>query len=203
MLRQRQRDEYQSIRNVLDAKKMQEQHKALAFCMVTISALLLIIAALLFWRKRKPKTETVETQPEEPQSEIQEPKQPEENPFVKQELTNRLRLILSAARIAKNGYDPKMEWKPLVRQVMNGKETVFESAVSVIEAAYPGLQAFISEHYPDLNETDSKVCLLSCSGLTNGEIAELLGLSVYSVNKSRSELRKKLGFEPDELKNKL
>lgn len=205
MLRQRQRDEYQSIRNVLDAKKMQEQHKALAFCMVTISALLLIMAALLFWLKRKPKTETIETQLEEPKPEIQapEPKQPEENPFVKQELTNRLRLILSAARIEKNGYDPKMEWKPLVRQVMYGKETLFESAVSVIEAAYPGLQAFISEHYPDLNETDSKVCLLSCSGLTNGEIAELLGLSVYSVNKSRSELRKKLGFEPDELKNKL
>lgn len=205
MFRQRQRDEYLSIRNVLDAKKIQEQHKALVFCRMALAALLLIIAALLFWLKRKPKTETVETQPEEPQPEIQAPgpEQPKENPFVKQELTSRLRLILSAARIEKNAYDPKMEWKPLVRQVMNGKETAFESAVSVIEAAYPGLQAFIGEHYPDLNETDSKVCLLSCSGLTNTEMGDLLGLSVHSINKSRSELRKKLGFEPDELKDKL
>ena len=205
MFRQRQRDEYLSIRNVLDAKKIQEQRMALVFCMVALAALLLIIAALLFWLKRKPKTETVEIQPEEPKPEIQAPEPPQlkENPFVKQELTSRLRLILSAARIEKNGYDPKMEWKPLVRQVMNGKETVFEGAVSIIEAAYPGLQAYIAEHYPDLNETDSKVCLLSCSSLSNTEMGDLLGLTVHSINKSRSELRKKLGFEPDELKNRL
>lgn len=204
-LRQQQRDAYMSLRNTLDAKKMHEQHKALVFCTVAIAALLLIIGVLLYWLKRKPKAETIETPMEEPKPEIQvtEPKQPEENPFVKQELTNRLRLILSASRIEKNAYDPKMEWKPLVRQVMNGKEIAFESAVSVIEAAYPGLQAMIAEQFPDLNETDAKVCLLSCSGLSNAEMGDLLGLSVYSINKSRSELRKKLGFEPDELKNRL
>ena len=203
--RQQQRNDYLNLRNAMAEKQLQKQHKTQIFCSVALAALLLIIAALLFWLKRKPKTETVETQPEEPQPEIQAPgpEQPKENPFVKQELTSRLRLILSAARIEKNAYDPKMEWRPLVRQVMNGKETAYESAVSVIEAAYPGLQAFIGEHYPDLNETDSKVCLLSCSGLTNTEMGDLLGLSVHSINKSRSELRKKLGFEPDELKDKL
>lgn len=203
--RQQQRNDYLALRNTMTEKHLQKQHQALVFCIVVLAALLLLIAALLFWPRRKPKTETIETQLEEPKPEIQatEPEQPKENPFVKQELTNRLRLVLSASRIEKNAYDPKMEWKPLVRQVMNGKETAFESAVSVIEAAYPGLQAFISEHYPDLNETDSKVCLLSCSGLTNTEMGDLLGLTVHSINKSRSELRKKLGFEPDELKDKL
>lgn len=203
--RQQQRNDYLNLRNAMAEKQLQKQHKTQIFCSVALSALLLIIAALLFWLKRKPKPETVETQPEEPEPEIQapEPEQPKENPFVKQELTSRLRLVLSAARIEKNGYDPKMEWKPLVRQVMNGKENVFESAVSIIEAAYPGLQVYIAEHYPDLNETDSKVCLLSCSSLSNTEMGDLLGLTVHSVNKSRSELRKKLGFEPDELKNRL
>ena len=201
--RQQQRNDYLNLRNAMAEKRLQKQHKTLVLCIVALFAL--IIGALLFWLKRKPKTETVETQPEEPKPEIQaiEPKQPEENPFVKQELTSRLRLILSAARIEKNAYDPKMEWRPLVRQVMNGKETAYESAVSVIEAAYPGLQAMIAEQFPDLNETDAKVCLLSCSGLSNAEMGDLLGLSVYSINKSRSELRKKLGFEPDELKNRL
>jgi DNA-binding CsgD family transcriptional regulator len=203
--RQQQRNDYLNLRNAMAEKHFQKQHKTMVFCIVALAALLLIIGALLFWLKRKPKTEIVETQPEAPKPKIQtpEPKQPEENPFVKQELTNHLRLILAAARIEKNAYDPKMEWKPLVRQVMNGKETAFESAVSVIEAAYPGLQAMIAEQYPELNETDAKVCLLSCSGLTNTEMGDLLGLSVHSINKSRSELRKKLGFEPDELKDKL
>ena len=201
--RQQQRNDYLALRNAMAEKHLLKQHKTMVFCRMALIALLLIIGALLFWLIRKPKTETVETQPEEPKPEIQASEQPKENPFVKQELTSRLRLILSAARIEKNAYDPKMEWRPLVRQVMNGKETAFESAVSVIEAAYPGLQAFIGEHYPDLNETDSKVCLLSCSGLTNTEMGDLLGLSVHSINKSRSELRKKLGFEPDELKDKL
>ena len=203
--RQQQRNDYLNLRNAMAEKQLQKQHKILAFCIVAIAAILLIICALLFWLKRKPKAETIETPMEESKPEIQvtEPKQPEENPFVKQELTTRLRLILSASRIEKNAYDPKMEWKPLVRQVMNGKETAFESAVSVIEAAYPGLQSMIAEQFPDLNETDAKVCLLSCSGLSNAEMGDLLGLSVYSINKSRSELRKKLGFEPDELKNRL
>lgn len=203
--RQQQRNDYLTLRNRMTEKHLQKQHKTMVFCWVAIVASLLIIAALLFCLKRKPKPETIEIQPEEPKPEIQapEPPQPKENPFVKQELTSRLRLVLAAARIEKNGYDPKMEWKPLVRQVMNGKENVFEAAVSVIEAAYPGLQAYIAEHYPDLNETDSKVCLLSCSSLSNTEMGDLLGLTVHSVNKSRSELRKKLGFEPDELKNKL
>ena len=201
--RQQQRNDYLNLRNAMAEKQLQKQHKTLAFCIVALFAL--IIGALLFWLKRKPKAETVETPMEEPKPEIQvtEQKQSEENPFVKQELTTRLRLILSASRIEKNAYDPKMEWKPLVRQVMNGKETAFESAVSVIEAAYPGLQAMIAEQFPDLNETDAKVCLLSCSGLSNAEMGDLLGLSVYSINKSRSELRKKMGFEPDELKNRL
>ena len=201
--RQQQRNDYLNLRNAMAENRLQKQHKILAFCIVALVTL--IIGVLLFWLKRKPKTETIETPMEEPKPEIQtsEPKQPEENPFVKQELTTRLRLILSASRIEKNAYDPKMEWKPLVRQVMNGKETAFESAVSVIEAAYPGLQAMIAEQFPDLNETDAKVCLLSCSGLSNAEMGDLLGLSVYSINKSRSELRKKMGFEPDELKNRL
>lgn len=136
------------------------------------------------------------------EKEVETPTQ-ETHPFVSQEIVARLRLILNAVRTEKKANDFKKEWSPLVRQVMNGRETAYEAAVSVIESAYPGLQAKISELYPDLNETDSKVCLLSCSDITNTEMGEILELSVYSINKSRSELRKKLGFEPGELKNRL
>ena len=161
---------------------------------------------MLFWLKRKPKAEELVAEAKAETEVVpveKETQTSESNPFVSQEVTSRLRLILNAARTEKRANDFKKEWSPLVRQVMNGKETAFEAAVSVIESAYPGLQAKISEFYPDLNETDSKVCLLSCSDITNTEMGEFLDLSVYSINKSRSELRKKLGFEPDELKDKL
>ena len=187
--RQQQRNDYLALRNAMAEKERQKQHQALVFCIVAIASLLLIIGALLYWLKHKSKAE------EEPV--------PETNPFVSQEIAARLRLILYAVRTEKRTNDIKKEWSPLVRQVMNGKETAYEAAVSVIESAYPGLQAKISELYPDLNETDSKVCLLSCSDITNTEMGEILELSVYSINKSRSELRKKLGFEPGELKNRL
>ena len=196
---------------------MHEQHKALVFCTVAIAALLLIIGTLLYWLKRKPKAEEPVAETEiEPQTEIvsaeaetkavpaeAKPQVPETNPFVSQEIVTRLRLILTAVRAEKKANDPMKEWTPLVRQVMNSKETAYEAAASVIEEAYPGLQAKISELYPDLNETDSKVCLLSCSDINNTEMGELLDLSVHSIYKSRSELRKKLGFEPGELKNRL
>ena len=204
--RQQQRNDYLNLRNAMAEKKNQKQHKILVFCIVAIAALLLIIGALLFWLKRKPKAEEPvdekETETEAIPAEAK-PQTPETNPFVSQEIVTRLRLILTAVRAEKKANDPMKEWTPLVRQVMNSKETAYEAAVSVIEEAYPGLQAKISELYPDLNETDSKVCLLSCSEITNTEMGDLLGLSVHSINKSRSELRKKLGFEPRELKNRL
>lgn len=209
--RQQQRDAYMSVRNTLDAKKIHNQRKALVICIVAITTLLLlIIVVLLYWLKRKPKAEkeaetkviSVEVQTEIPPVETEKPT-PETHPFVSQEIVTRLRLILNAVRTEKRANDIKKEWSPLVRQVMNGKETAFEAAASVIESAYPGLQAKIKELYPDLNETDSKVCLLSCSDISNTEMGEILELSVYSINKSRSELRKKLGFEPGELKNRL
>lgn len=187
--RQQQRNDYLALRNAMVDREKQRQHNALVFCIVAIAAFLIIMGALLYWLKRKPKAE------EEPV--------PETNPFVSQEIAKRLRLILTAVRVEKKANDPKKEWSPLMHQVLNGKETAYEAAASVIEEAYPGLQAKISELYPDLNETDSKVCLLSCCDITNTEMGEIIDLSVYSINKSRSELRKKLGFEPGELKNRL
>ena len=201
---QQQRMNYLSIRNAMDVIKIQEQHKVLVFCMTALAVLFVIIGILLFLRRRKPIVEGSVAKPEVETSNVENEKQASKiNSFVSQEITSRLRLILAAARAEKRANDPKKEWSPLVRQVMNGKVTTFDAAVSVIESAYPGLQTKIRELYPDLNETDSKVCLLSYSDITNSEMGEILGLSVYSVNKSRSELRKKLGFEPDELKKRL
>ena len=49
-----------------------------------------------------------------------------------EEIALRLRMMITANRAAKRTGDPKKEWQPLVNQVMNGKENVFEAARSSI-----------------------------------------------------------------------
>ena len=44
----------------------------------------------------------------------------------------------------------------------------------------------------ELNKTEAKVMLLSCSDLSNKEIGGILGLSIYTVNKCRSEINRKI-----------
>ena len=122
---------------------------------------------------------------------------------LEKEVDLRLRLIISATRTANRANDYKKEWQPLVKQILNGEESVFEAACDVIEMAYPGLYATILEQYPYLNETEAKVCLMSCSNLSNTEIAEILGLKLNTVNQSRSTLRKKMNLKPERLKEQL
>ena len=119
------------------------------------------------------------------------------------EISSRLRLILKVHDKTLQGNDPKKEWQSLVWQIMNGKEDPFEAARSVLETAYPKLYSTIKESYPNLTETETKICLLSCSDLSNAEIAELLGLSTNTINQNRSNLRKKLNLKPDKMKEQL
>lgn len=119
------------------------------------------------------------------------------------EISSRLRMILKVHDKTIQGNDPKKEWESLVWQIMNGKEDAFQAARSVLETSYPNLYSTIQENYPDLTETEAKVCLLSCSDLSNTEMAELLGLRLNTVNQNRSNLRKKLNLKPDRMKEQL
>ena len=138
-----------ALRNAMSEKKLQKQHTASVWSTWALVAILfIIIGAILFCQKRKALVEEPKTKPEAKTETINTKKEMQVfkcNSFVDQEITSRLRLILTALRAEKRANDPKKEWNPLVRQVMNGKETAFEAAVSVIESAYPSLQAKISE----------------------------------------------------------
>lgn len=123
--------------------------------------------------------------------------------IVDNEIATRLRTILLATRTTQRANDPKKEWQPLIMQIMNGGQNLFEAARNVLETAYPRLYSTILENYPDLTETEAKVCLLSCSELSNAEMAEILGLSLNTVNQNRSNLRKKLNLKPDKMKEQL
>lgn len=111
---------------------------------------------------------------------------------VEKELSRQIHLIITANQIAKNAADFKKEWSPLVYKINNEKDNMFEAATIAIERVYPDMYATIQNKYPKLNETEAKVMLLSCSDLSNKEIAGILGLSIHTVNKCRSEINRKI-----------
>lgn len=118
-------------------------------------------------------------------------------------VVSRLKNILVANRTMNRVKDPRNDWRPLVFDVKAGKENTFEAARSIIEIAYPNIYSVILEKHPDLSETEAKVCLLSCFDLSNAEIAELLGLSINTINQNRSLLRKKLNLKSEKLSEQL
>lgn len=53
----------------------------------------------------------------------------------------------------------------------------------------------IKEAYPQLDDTEFKICCLTEAGLANMEIAIILGLSVNTIQMKKSNIRKKLNIE--------
>ena len=139
-------------------------------------------------KKIKKEDERIRKELDKTKEELQQSVKPD---VVAEELSRQLHLILTANHISKSADDFKKEWKPLVYKINNGKDSMFDAAVVAIERVYPNMYSTITEKYPNLNETESKVLLLSGFDLSNTEIGEILGLTVYTVNKSKSEIRKK------------
>ena len=65
----------------------------------------------------------------------------------------------------------------------------FEEA---FEGVHPGFIAFVHKQYPDLSEQEFRYCLLSHFKLSRQEYADVLGCSVYNVDKIRASLNNKM-----------
>ena len=74
----------------------------------------------------------------------------------------------------------------------DSNKTAFEASVDVIESSYSNISTFIKDTYPDLNETEYKVCLLSVVPFTTDDIAIIIGLGSDYIRKTRSSIRKKM-----------
>ena len=74
-------------------------------------------------------------------------------------------------------------------------KTAFEASVDVIESSYNNISDFIKETYPELNDTEYKVCMLSLAPISVNNISGILGYTTDTVRKARSNVRKKLGIE--------
>ena len=65
-------------------------------------------------------------------------------------------------------------------------------------AAYPGYLEYLTRTYPELTTSDLKLCTFLRMNLNTKEIAEIMGLSVRSIESRRYRLRKKLNLSKDE-----
>ena len=65
-------------------------------------------------------------------------------------------------------------------------------------AAYPGYLEYLTRTYVDLTTSDLKLCTFLRMNLNTKEIADIMGLSVRSVESRRYRLRKKLNLSKEE-----
>ena len=191
---------YESLQNVMNRKIIQRH---LIILIISILLLVTTIIVLILQYRRKQLLESEEEMKQQMDAMKQDLLQTVKSSVLDQEISSRLRMIIFAYRTSQRENDPKKEWQPLVMKVMNGKDSPFEAAQSILETVYPCLYSTIKESYPNLTETEAKVCFLSCSDLSNTEMADLLGLSLNTVNQNRSNLRKKLNLKPDRMKEQL
>ena len=82
-------------------------------------------------------------------------------------------------------------FKDLEKSLFDGEDhwAGFEAA---FEGVHPGFIAFVHRQYPDLNEQEFRYCLLSHFKLSRQEYADVLGCSVYNVDKIRASLNTKM-----------
>ena len=209
MMRQRQEQtiyriqqqyDYENLQNVLN-RKIILRHRIILIISLLLLAATVIILVLQLRQKRMLEAEAeMKRQIDNLKNDLRESVK---TPYLEQELSSRIRLIVAAYHTKKNAYDPKMEWSPIVFQLMNGKETVFDAVLEEIEKVYPHIVTVLGQKYPELNDTETKVCLLSCTNLSNTEMAEILGISKHTVDKNRSKLRDKMNLKPERLNDQL
>ena len=192
--------DYESLQNAMN-EKIISRHRII----IIISALLLVAAIVIMALQHKQKRLMEEEAELKSQIDAmkQDLRQMVKTSDLDHEISSLLRTIMLAKRTAQRAKDPQKEWRPLVTQIINDEQDSFKAACRVLETLYPNLYSTILKNHPDLTETEAKICLLSCSDLSNAEIAELLGLRTNTVNQNRSNLRKKLNLNSDKLKDQL
>lgn len=192
--------DYENLQNILN-RKIILRHRIILIISLLLLAATAIILVLQLRQKRMREAEVeMKRQIDSLKNDLRESVK---TPYLEQELSSRIRLIAAAYQTKKNAYDPKKEWNPIVFRLMNGKETVFEAVLEEIEKVYPQIVAVLRQKYPELNETETKVCLLSCTNLSNAEMAEILGISKHTVDKNRSKLRDKMNLSPERMNDQL
>ena len=74
----------------------------------------------------------------------------------------------------------------------------WEKSEEYFNIIYDGLLEKLKSKYPGISKTDMKLCVYTKLNLSTKEIADLMNISVRSVEMARYRLRKRLGLPPGE-----
>ena len=85
----------------------------------------------------------------------------------------------------------KIALKDLEKEVFGGGDH-WEAVKEALEVLYPGLWETIGLKYPDMDEMERRVCMLSRLKLSRLDEATLLGISTSVLDKLRTKVRKTL-----------
>ena len=192
--------DYDNLQNELNRKIILRHRIILIISLLLLSSTIIIIFLQLRHKQMMEAEAEMKRQIDNLKKDLQEAVK---TSYQEQELSSRLRLIVAAYRTKKQAQDPNKEWSPIVFKLMNGKEKVFDAVLEEIEKVYPGVYNVLRQKYPELNETETRVCLLSFSDLSNKEMAEILEISKFTIDKNRSKLRDKLNLKPEKMKEQL
>ncbi len=75
-------------------------------------------------------------------------------------------------------------------------ESDWEKSEEYFNVIYDGLLEKLKAMYPGISKTDMKICVYTKLNLSTKEIADIMSISVRSVEMARYRLRKRLGLPP-------
>ncbi len=109
---------------------------------------------------------------------------------LKDEYLQKCNIIRCFEVLSRNRSNP-IAFRDLEKSLFDGEDhwAGFEAA---FEGVHPGFIAFVHKQYPDLSDMEFRYCLLSHFKLSRQEYANVLGCSVYNVDKIRASLNNKM-----------
>ena len=193
-----QKYDFEHLQNVLNGKIIQRQR-----VVIFVSFALAIAACVIAWLLLR--TKKIKEAERQVKAELQNliQKTEDRNVVVNSQLNWRLDMIVSLAKMTGKPINSKNEFEKLKYDIFGAKEAPFEAVAAILEECYPTLYATIRNGYPQMTETETKVCLLSCTDLSNADISSVLDVSIHTVNKCRSSIREKMGLDTKGLKEQL
>lgn len=82
----------------------------------------------------------------------------------------------------------------IINEIVYGQETLnWDLLYDTMNQLYDGFFERLRNKYPQLDETEFRICCLSCTKFSSSEISVILKLSVNTIQMKRSAIRKKIG----------
>ena len=188
--------DYEKVQNEYNVKLLRKHRLLMSSLFVTlITGMLLYIQTKINLRKRK---EELKMKDEILKFENEVLRLNEIKDDYKRNLEWKYMLVYSMTLMDRNKSNSESHYKMIKGRIYHNSETAFDAILKIFNEEHPGLAELIKEKYPTLSDTEYKVCLMALTPFTSQETADILGKSINTVNKARTNIRKKLEIEENE-----